>query len=195
MAYKFYHINGQDETNTGPQKHRLLVEGAPFVAGAGWIARAVGFQESERSTSHVVYHEGHMAGAPTLKLAWWYRTIAEEREKLSATSQPNYPLAVLWGIQRALLGIPMPNQTGPDGPPHRFWIEGTYKGKKVASEVVHLGAVDNHISLDVEWELVSMDGPTPPVNPPNPPPFNGTIAEELSKIEQATFAIRQLLRG
>lgn len=191
MAYKFYQIDGNDETTTGPSKHRLVIETEPNMPAAGWIARAVGFQETTRVTRHVVRHDGVDVGAPTMKVAWWYPSVKEDRNYLPGTSQRKYPFAVLLDLALVRTGVQLDAQNGPDGPSYRMWVEGVYQGKPIASEVVALGVIDNHITLDVEWALEQVGGVTPP--PVVPPPFGGTIAEELTKIEQATYNIRQLL--
>lgn len=177
MAFKFYQIDGNDETTTGPDKHRLIVEAEPPVQGAGWIARAVGFQETTRVTRHIVRKDGVVVGEPTVKIAWWYPTVKDDRGYVPGTHQPRYRFAVLHSLPLAATGIQLDAQTGPDGPAYRMWVEGTYQGKKIASEVVALGAIDNHVTLDVEWELVPVGGSTPP--PPPPPAYNATIREHL----------------
>lgn len=191
MPYKFYQIDGNDETQTGPAKHRLTVEGAPQVDGAGWIARAVGFQETTRVTRHIVRKDGAVVGDPTMKVAWWYPSVKEDRGYIPGSHQPKYPFAVQFSLPAVATGIQLDAQTGPDGPAYRMWVEGSYQGKKITSEVVALGAIDNHVTLDVEWELVPVGGTTPPVTPP---PFNGTIAEHLDAATAHIAEARKLVR-
>lgn len=80
------------------------------------------------------------------------------------------------------------SKIGPDGPVDEVWVHGSMPdGGRIRSQKVKVGLYSTDIVLSPVFEVRRRNGGTP-----TPPPFNGTILEEVAKIEQAAFNIRKL---
>lgn len=176
----------------GEAKHSLKIDPAWKDPTTGYIAVAVGFREMIRESRHIVTLDGSVSAGEDLQIGWWFPTVAEGKPALPITANPAYHKAVLWSMQTGIGGIAIDGQTGPDGPPYRMWVNGTLNGKRITSETVHIGAVDDHVTLGVVWELRWV-GAAPVIPPSTGGDAKSHLAAAISAISQQTLIARDAL--
>lgn len=188
-------------------KHSLIIDPPFLLPDAGWIARATGFYEMARSTRHTVSYNDMQINSRDMGIAWWFESV-DDRDPLPTSYNSNtaknksLSRTVIFDLASASAGIQIDAQTVNSDPGYIMWVHGIFQGKKIMSEAVHIGAISNHTTLGVHWDLEAVSGsnPNPLPNPvPNPTPV-GTdlktrVATEMSLIEQSTYRIRNILNG
>lgn len=179
MALIGIQIDGNDESSTIKQTHALRILSAQVDPEAGYVARLIAVQEGVRNTKHVIIDptSGFQLADPGLRLAWHYQSVKEDRGYVPGTGDDRFPFAVLHVPVQAAAGIQLDAQTQNNDPAYHIFWTGTYKGKKVVSEVGYFGMIGDHVTLDGTWGLFPLNGTTPP--PVVTPPPSGTSDLDL----------------
>lgn len=199
---KYFQLDGNEEGVALAAKHGLKVFDAWNDPSAPWLARPVSFNENVRVTQHNILWDGLQVGDQGLRVMWFYRTVKEDRGYLPGTNNPliDPPFAVGFDISTAETGIQIDAQTGAGGPAYRIWIEGSFRKGKVTSYTVTSGAVDDHITTDVVWEIVRnpfyvgdyfKDTPIPVA--PGTPPVSAEALAIANNIIKEGFRLKELL--
>ena len=205
-VYKDIDGNPFDDTQF-PGKHSLIIDPPFLLPDAGWIARAKGFYETVRSSMHYLElkSESTQILDENLGIVWWFNTVTD-RPLLPDTYNTNrfnnksLKKAVVFPLFVAQNGIQIDAQTGDGGAAYLMWVHGIFRGKKVMSEAVHIGAISEHVTLSVHWEIEPINGtvetpPTPPSQPDSgSSDIKGAALNEVATIQQAAYRLRELYK-
>lgn len=206
----YFQADGNEEGLALAAKHRLKVLPAWKDTSAPWLIRAVSFNENKRETEHNIIYEEMQVGSPSLRVMWWFPSVAD-RNYIPGSLNPAYDVAVGFDISSAEDGTQLDAKTGEDGAPYHMWVQGLFRGGKVVCETVTLGTINDHIALDVVWEIVRnpeyvgdyFKTPSPivevpiVVTPPSTPPVSSealALINELVAIHGRGSAVAGRLR-